>query len=184
MNSNSNLMLKDHFPIQSNLFPQTSTFLSTMIQNPYPTSPSLKLSYSSQKEPMYVLSNTKNGTPSSTGRCLNFDSFSSASDSNNNFEFTPFQLNSGITNRKDIGQTNSYLFHKLKDINAMEVEVSDFNSEPIVVENSELENNNRYFQNVIQKVEIPHKGISTSETKLGTKDKYPQPKRKNPSLIK
>lgn len=185
MNSNSNIIFKDHFTVQSNLFPQTSTFLSTMIQNPYPVSPSLKLSYSSQKEPMHSLSSaTNNGIPSSTGRCLNFDCPSSGSDFNNKFEFTPFQLNSGFANRKDVGQTNGYLLEKLRSDNNMEVEVSDFTSEPIIVEKSEPEQSNQFFQNLIQRVEIPHKGISTSETKPAIKEKYPQPKRKTPSLIK
>jgi len=177
-------MLKDHFPAQNNLFPQTSTFLSNVVQNPFPTSPSLKLSYSSQKQPKQAPSSANAGVPSSSGRFLNFDCPSSGSDFNNKFEFTPFQMNSGFPNRKDIGQTNSYLLQKLKNPNNMEVEVSDFTTESVQNEKFEGEHGNHSFQNMIQRVEIPHKGISTSDTKPAAREKFPQPKRKNPSLMK
>jgi len=191
MNSNSNSLLNSSFSPKPSIFPQTSTFFSTMIQNPYPTSPSLKVSHPRFTEPIsHANISNSDFVPSSTNRCLNFENanlvFECPQPKNPGFFSIFGKMNSNDNNNDKMSQTPNYMLEKQKEDpqRTMEVEVSNFSPDALKIRRPEEEMGNISLQNLVQSIEIPVKGISTSETKPSAEERYPQPKRRNPTIMK
>lgn len=162
----------------NNLYPQTSTFLSSKLErhisNPtHSTSPSQLFNNSS-----IPLQNRYNH-PSSTSRQLNFETPTT------NFSAVQSQkldFSQALNKADNMSQTPNYILHKLKaDTDGhMEVEVSDFDLQK---ENEVLESKCDFFDQLLNEVEIPSQGSKTYVKPIA-KEKYLQPKRKTPALMK
>jgi len=163
-----------------------------MIQNPYPTSPSLKVSHPRLTEPIPHANITDSDfVPSSTNRCLNFENtnfvFECPQPKNPTFFSIFGKMNSNHNNNDNMSQTPNYMLEKQKEDpqRSMEVEVSNFSPDALRTRQPMEEIHNISLQNLVQNIDIPAKGISTSETKTSAdEERYPQPKRRNPTIMK
>ena len=180
MNSNSNIIPNSMFSPQSNLYPQTSTFFSSAIKHNYQSNPNHQEIHHDFTEPSQS-PHINNRTPSSSARSFNFEASMNA---NNNTH--PKRLDF-MNPTQNLSQTTNYILEKLKnDTNMlMDVEVSDFTVEYKKPEDFiERHDDFSHFDNLIQNIEVPIKSSGEIQNKAIVKERYPQPKRKNPTLIK
>lgn len=171
------------FPTQSNLRPQTSTLFPSMMENSFSNPNNFKNPYQRPHETSQS-AHKLTSIPSTTGRTPNFGT--PTHNFNNNFP-KKHNFPSLIENVSDMGQTTDYILHKLRtDSNfLMEVEVSDFTTnQPQEQKMNEGNMNLSFLQNIVQNIEIPKQKAFDPQAKASNKEKYAQPKRKNPTLIK
>ena len=184
MNPNSNMASNSSFNTKPNtLFAQTSTCFFAAVKNNFQ-------SHSIDQENHHVFtrpsqsSHISNQTPSSSVRNFHLGPITRHSSSivPKNPEFAPF-----ANPAQNISQTTNFILEKLKsDPNAlMDVEVSDFTFESLKTDNLlDQVDASSHFDALIENIELPQKSSNETLNKVITKERYAQPKRKNPTLIK